>query len=95
MKKLLFIILLLTSGFMFAQSKFQHATVFPEKVNWTVQGKCLYGDYADSEKGRFKKIVRNGYAGGVRIWTIEYPTAHIKYTIRTTKNSSLITKERT
>ena len=94
MKKLLFILLLLTSGFMFAQ-KHQHRTDYPEKVKWTVEGKCLYGDYAHSEKGKFKKIIRGGYSGGVRIWIIDYPTVHTKYTIRTTKNNSVITKERT
>ena len=93
MKKLFIVILLLISGFTFAQQKFQHAIVFPEKVNWTVQGRVLYGDYANSEKGRFKKIIRYGITGGMKIWIIEYPTVHIKYTIRTKGNYSSITKD--
>ena len=95
MKKLLILILLLSSGFMFAQSKFEHETLFPERVCWTAQGKLLYGDYADSEKGKFEKIVRYRYSGGVRIWTIEYPTCHVTYVIRTSGNYSVIFKNRT
>jgi hypothetical protein len=96
MKKLFFIILLLISGFMFGQAKFEHATLFPEKVCWTVQGRVLYGDYADSEKGRFKKVIKQTFESptGVKIWIIEYPTVHIRYTIRIKGNVSVINKEK-
>ena len=96
MKKLLFIILLLTSGFMFAQ-KHQFSTLFPEKVSWTIQNKVLYAEYAHSDKGKFTKIVKQRLEvpTGVVIWTIEYPTVRTLYTIRVKGNYSVVTKTRT
>jgi hypothetical protein len=81
---------------MFAQAKFEHVTLFPEETCWTVQGKVLYADYPGSEKGKFKKVIRQSFEAptGVKIWTITYPTVHTKYTIRIKGNHSVITKER-
>ena len=97
MKKLLFIILLMSSGLMFAQSKHQFSTLFPEKVSWTIQNKVLYADYADSEKGKFKKVIKQRFEAptGVVIWLIEYPTVRPLYTIRVKGNYSVVTKTRT
>ena len=96
MKKLLFIILLMTSGFMFAQAKHEFVTQFPEETCWTIQGKILYAEYVHSEKGTFKKIVSQRFEapGGVKVWTITYPTVHVRYIVRVKGSTSVITKER-
>ncbi len=97
MKKLLFIILLMTSGFMFGQYKHKFSTVFPERTSWTIQGKCLYANYADSENGRFKKVIKQRFESPTRtvVWIIEYPKARITYTVRVNGDYTVVTKTRT
>ena len=97
MKKLLFIILLMTSGFMFAQSKHEFSTVFPERTSWSIQGKYLYAVYADSDKGRFKKTVKQRFESptGTVVWLIEYPSVRVLYTVRVKGDYSVVTKTRT
>jgi hypothetical protein len=96
MKRLFLLGLLLFSGIVFSQNNHEFSTVYPERTNWNVQGKVLYADYADSEKGRFKKVVRYKYEpiNCTNVWTVEYPKQRIKYIIRVNGNKSLITKYR-